>query len=304
MEFGKLESIENVDFNIPPDSAENERIFAKMPPREGNPKIFLGATGWAMREWVGKFYSEKAKPAEYLSEYGQQWNTIEGNTTHYRVPDTATIANWRAATPPDFRFCPKMPQTISHAADLGQNTPDLPNFIASMRLLRDRLGMIFMQMPPHFSPSDLPRLEFFLKNWPTDLPLAVEVRHPLFFEKKEASNFFQLIENQRVTLCLSDVAGRRDVLFPRLTTSSAMIRFISNGGHPSDLTRAEAWANRLADWFLKGLHEVYFFAHAPDNVLSPEISMILAEKMREKIPNVEIRAPKPILKSTVQGSFF
>jgi uncharacterized protein YecE (DUF72 family) len=304
MEFGKLESIENVDFKIPPDAEATDLLLKNKAKRIGNPKIYLGATGWAMKEWVGKFYPENAKPSDFLAEYARQFNTIEANTTHYRVPDAATILNWRAVTPPDFRFCPKMPQSISHTPNLGQNIADLPNFVKSMQLLGDRLGMIFMQMPPHFSPADLPRLEFFLKNWPTDLPLAVEVRHPSFFEKKNGTPFFQLIENQRVTLCLSDVAGRRDVLLPRLTTTTAMIRFISNGGHPSDFERAEDWANRLADWFLKGLNNVYFFAHAPDNLLSPEISMILAEKMREKIPNVEIRAPKPILKSAVQGSLF
>ncbi len=311
MEFGKLETLDGVDFTLPPDPPENARLLAALPPRAGKPKIWLGSTGWSMKEWVGSFYPQRAKTTDFLKFYAQQFNCIEANTTFYKVPDAAAVENWVASTPDDFRFCPKVPKSISHLQDFSQIGTELPLFIEAMRLLGGRLGVVFLQLGPYFSPDRLPSLARFLKNWPHDLPLAIEVRHEGFFSKKpdgkllsEAGEYFQMLENQGIATCISDVAGRRDVAFPRLTTNKMLIRFVSNGLHPTDFARADDWADRLADWLAKGLPEIYFFAHAPDNLLSPEMAIILSEKFQSAIPGLDIRGPKPIVKTAVQGSLF
>lgn len=311
MEFGKLETLDGVDFTLSPDPPENDRLLSNLPFCDKKPKIWLGSTGWSMKEWVGTFYPEGAKPADFLKFYAHQFNCIEANTTFYKIPDAATIENWRAATPPDFRFCPKVPQTISHLSDFSQIGKDLPLFIEAMHRLGDRLGVVFLQLSPAFSPKNLGKVSHFLKNWPKELPLSIEVRHEGFFQKNksgelspEAAEYFQLLENQGVATCISDVAGRRDVAFPRLTAGKMLVRFVSNGLHPTDFERAEDWAKRLADWFKKGLPEMYFFAHSPDNLLSPEIAMLLSEKLRAAIPDLDIRGPKPLVKRAVQGSLF
>lgn len=304
MEFGKLDDISAIDFRLPPEPPENGLFFQNLTEKAASPRIFLGATGWAMKEWVGKFYPERARPNEFLRHYGMQFNTIEANTTHYRIPDAATIFHWKNETPDDFRFCPKMPQCISHRPDLGLNGPDLPFFCDSLSRLEEKLGCVFMQLPPHFGPHDLPVLELFLKKWPPALPLAVEIRHKDFFRKNGSEKFFQLLENQRIATCMTDVAGRRDVLHLRLTAPFVVIRFISNGLHPTDFERAEDWADRLADWFSKGLREAWFFAHAPDNLLSPEMAMILEEKFRQTMPEIQMRGPRLLKKEVVQGNLF
>ncbi len=311
MEFGKLESLDGVDFNLPPDPTENERLLSSLLKRGTNPKIWLGATGWSMREWVGTYYPKGAKPGEYLSHYARQFNTIEGNTTYYRIPDAATIDNWRAATPADFRFCPKVPQSVSHLSDFSQIGRDLPLFTDALLRLGDRMGCAFLQLAPGFSPKRTAAIIKFLRIWPKALPLAIEVRHEDFFSSQktgrlspEAENYFQLIEAEGVATCISDTAGRRDVVYPRLTTSKILVRFVSNSLHPTDFGRADDWAKRLADWFARGLTEVFFFAHAPDNLRAPEVAMMLDEKFRAAIPGLDIRGPKPIATLAVQTSLF
>ena len=303
MEFGKLENTAGVDIRLPPDPPENAIFLKNLPPRTEPPRLFLGATGWAMKEWVGSIYPEKARSSDFLKHYSLQFNTIELNTTHYRIPEKATVLSWKNAVPTDFRFCPKVPQVISHSRDLGFGSGELRAFCEAILHFEETMGCIFLQLPPHFSLADLPILERFLENWPSAIPLAVEVRHESFFQKKEAVHFFQLLENQRVAPCLSDVAGRRDVLHLRLTSERILIRFMSSGENSTtDLERADDWAARLADWFAAGLREVFFFAHTPDNVRAPEMAMILEEKFRAAVPDLEIRGPRFLQRS--QGSLF
>jgi len=76
MKFGKLPDITQVDFTLPPDPAGTTTILAKLPPSKA-PKLYVGCTGWGMKEWVGKVYPEKTKAKDYLTHYTKQFNTIE-----------------------------------------------------------------------------------------------------------------------------------------------------------------------------------------------------------------------------------
>ncbi len=82
---------------------------------------------------------------------------------------------------------------------------------------------------------------------------------------------------------ITDVAGRRDVLHMRLTAPIAFIRFVSNGLHPKDYQRADAWAERIAAWAAKGLQELYFFVHSPDEQTSPEMMAYVIGRFNEKL---------------------
>ena len=111
MKFGKLPDISNVDFSLPVVSQKNIEVLQT---NKNQPTIiYIGCTGWSMKEWVGKVYPPKTKTKDYLKYYAQQFNTIELNTTHYRIPDLATIEKWKTESTDDFRFCPKILQAVS-----------------------------------------------------------------------------------------------------------------------------------------------------------------------------------------------
>ena len=140
--------------------------------------LYLGCPIWSFKGWVGNFYPAGTKPADYLHEYARRLTTIEGNTTFYAVPAQKTIAQWVAETPETFRFCPKIPRAISHDGDLADHLPAAQQFIEIMSQLGVRLGPIFLQLPPHYSPSRFADLKTFLAAWPREIRLGVEVRHP------------------------------------------------------------------------------------------------------------------------------
>ncbi|MBK9338724.1 MAG: DUF72 domain-containing protein [Lewinellaceae bacterium] len=303
MDFGKLPVVDHVNFLLPPDPPQNAALLSALPPRIAAPKVYLGATGYNMKPWVGRWYPAGTREKDFLHHYGRQFNTIEHNTTHYRIPDLATVARWREEVPADFRYCPKIPQTISHARDLGLHGREIHLFCTAIRELGQTLGCCFMQLPPHFEPKNLSILDRFLDVFPEDIPLAVEVRHPDFFRDGTGSaDYFQLLHTRRVSTVITDVAGRRDVCHLRLTTGCVLIRFVGNGLHPTDYTRVEDWAERLAQWFGQGLQEAYFFCHEPDNLLAPELAAYAAQIFSEKVPGV--RGPVPAQAPPQQGTLF
>ncbi len=281
MDFGKLDNIENVDFSLPPDHPKTGDLLRGLPPRLGLPHVYIGCTGWGVREWVGHVYPKNTKPTDYLKAYGKQFNTIELNTTHYRTPSVSDVLKWKNETPDDFRFAPKMLQLVSHAKNLGFGTGLTMQFCEAIQAFEEKLGVCFIQIPPHFGLEHLKTLETYLKHFPKYIPLAIELRNENVFANEGIfNNFFDLMQHNNTSTVITDVSGRRDVLHQRLTTSKAVIRFIGNGLHKTDFERIDAWVERLKTWFIEGLHEVYFFTHEPDNLLSPELALYLHDKIK------------------------
>ena len=290
MKFGKLQDISKVDFTLPQDAASNKALFDRLP-KFDKAKIFIGCTGWSMKEWVGRVYPKGTKTKDYLQHYGKQFNTIELNTTHYRIPSFDMIQKWYKETPADFRFCPKIPQTISHRNDMGLRDGSLQLFCESIIGLKEKLGCCFMQMPPYFSVKEIARLRLFLEQFPHEIPLALEFRHESWFESEHnLSLASDLLMQYGKAIVITDVAGRRDVLHTRLTNQIAMVRYVGNAGektlHPTDFERLDAWVQKLKGWTEKGISEVYFFTHEPDNLLAPEAADYFAKAIQENIPAI------------------
>jgi uncharacterized protein YecE (DUF72 family) len=314
MEFGKLANVEHIDFSLRPTHPRTAQVLAHIQTKRDSekpangpappPTIYIGPTGYNMKDWVGKWYPASTKERDYLKAYGKQFNTIEHNTTHYRIPDAATVRRWCDDTPDDFRFCPKVPQTISHARDLGLSSTELRVFWEQMRGFGTKMGYCFLQLPPYFEPKYLAVLQRFLEKWPPYLPLAVEVRHEAFFVDQGGDAFFALLEDMGMASVITDVSGRRDVCHTRLTNDCAMLRFVGNGLHPTDFTRVDAWIARLAEWVEQGLSTIYFFTHEPDNLLSPELAEYVAKVFLEHIPQGQLRGPVLVPPPAVQGSLF
>lgn len=292
MEFGKLPNISNVNFKLPPDWPGNAEALHTANPLTPSParSLYIGATGWSVKEWVGKIYPKGAKTPEYLRHYVRQFNTIELNTTHYRIPDHFTVQHWHDEATPDFRFCPKLLQSISHAADLGTSGDLIQRFCEAMAGLGSRLGPCFIQLPPYFGVDKSAVLEKFLQQF--SLPLAVEVRHESWFSSEaNTAKLFDLLEKYSASTVITDVAGRRDVAHMGLTMGTVLVRFVGNNLDPTDFTRLDDWAERLSRWFSMGLRECYFFTHEPDNLLAPDLAAAFYEKVKN-IAGIGSRGPK------------
>src|SRR6266566_3203993 len=77
-------------------------------------------------------------------------------------------------------------------------------FADRIRGLKERLGPLFLQLPPAFGPAQLSQLQAFLDYWPEDLRLAVEVRHPDFYKVSHAAKLNALLTQYKVARIMMD----------------------------------------------------------------------------------------------------
>ena len=156
MKFGKVDTtqLNEIDFTLPEMHRETKE--ALKPNENQNPEIRFGATGWGTDEWKGVIYPEKCPKNQYLKHYAKSFDSIELNSTHYRIPKVDTIQKWRADVPETFRFCPKVLQYISHSRALGTDTDRIMEFCDAIAHFEDKLGITFMQLPPYWGIDRLP----------------------------------------------------------------------------------------------------------------------------------------------------
>ncbi len=270
--------------------------------------LYLGCPIWSFKDWVGNFYPHGTKASDYLREYARRLTTVEGNTTFYAVPARQTLQQWAATMPAGFRFCPKLPRAISHTGSLAGNIEAAHQFIEVMSQLDDRLGPMFLQLPPRYPPQLLADLEAFLDNWPVDIRLGVEVRHPDWFDAPHHVTLNQLLASHNMARVVIDTrpirslsgdrilagsvyqrllqARERKPDLPVQTTRTADFVFLRYIGHPQ-LEQNQAfiteWSQALVTHLYEGA-EAYVFCHCPDERLDPWLCREFHRQVSSHIP--------------------
>lgn len=276
MKFGSVSNPQDVNFTLPPDHPDTLRILQTAQPRDNEVEVYVGCAKWNRQDLKG-FYPRGTK--DELAYYATQFNSIELNATHYRIFGEEQVREWKEKTPNGFRFFPKVVNSISHYKRLKGVEALIDEFTLPIRAFEEKLGMIFLQLRDDFKPDHLDRIQRFLEIWPGDLPLAIELRHPSWFNDEAiAGHLYSLFEQYNVANILTDTAGRRDLLHMRLTTPVAFIRYVG-ANHPSDYTRLDDWVERLANWKKQGLQKLYFFVHQNIEKESPLLSAYFIKKL-------------------------
>jgi uncharacterized protein YecE (DUF72 family) len=270
--------------------------------------FYIGCPIWSFKGWVGNFYPQGTKPADFLHEYTRRLTTVEGNTTFYAIPPKKTIESWTSEMPAGFHFCPKIPSAISHEGKLEGHIEEALSFVDFMKGLGPRLGPMFLQLPPRYSPSLLADLKAFLAIWPRNVRLAVEVRHQDWFDAPHHEMLNQLLSEQDMARVVIDTRPIRDLkgdkilhgsvyesllearerkpdvpVIPERTTDFVFVRYI---GHPRETynqTLLTEWAEYLASELRQNV-DAYFFCHSPDNMSAPYLCRDLHQRVAQQFP--------------------
>lgn len=276
MEFGKLEDISGVDWRLPEDAFASK--FKREP---GRLTVLLGSPAWGNRSWLGKIYPEKTPTEKFLHFYSQNFECIELNASHYKIPDEETTRNWVSEVARDFVFCPKVNKEISHGK-FGLTDKRLLDFWTRfLENLGDHCGPSFIQFHELFAYENRQILFRFLESWPSEFKLSIELRHPSWFkENKILPALVEYLSRKGMGLVITDVAGRRDVLHSSQTVPWQMIRLIGNNLDPSDTQRVQSWIRRFKTWEKAGIDKVYLFIHQPDDILTVEYARIVAQELK------------------------
>jgi uncharacterized protein YecE (DUF72 family) len=170
--------------------------------------IFLGTSAFTANGWEGSFYPREMKPADYLSYYATQFDTVEVDSTFYGCPSARTVNNWAARTPEDFIFSVKVPQVITHDKALVDCDSEFEEFVKTMDILGPKLGPMVFQFP-FFDRWKFPKqngflavLAPFLKKLPADHKFAIEIRNKTWLDAK----FADVLREYNVALVLTDTS--------------------------------------------------------------------------------------------------
>ncbi len=297
MDFGKVtpKELESVDFLLPAEPASNKLVLSGK--KTKHPKIYIGCAKWGRKEWIGKIYPKGTKDANFLEHYVKHYNSIELNATHYQVYGPATISKWaEKAKGFDFKFCPKIPQVISHYSGFNNVDAITDSFLEGILAFKEHLGPIFLQVSERYSPNQRDKLFNYLKSLPVDLQFFLEVRHPDWFaDKAIRKELFDTLRSLNIGAVITDTAGRRDCAHMELTVPKTFIRYVGNSLHETDYTRTDAWIKRLKYWLDNGLEELYYFMHMHNEATSPELTVYLVDKMNKEL-GLKLKKPEFVSK--------
>ena len=288
MKFGRTDDLENIDFTLPPDSPETLGVLKKSAQRSPL-RVYVGCAKWNKTE-LKNFYPRGTK--DELAYYSEQFNSIELNATFYRIPNIEQVALWKQKAPDGFRFFPKINQRISHIRRLKDVQQLVEEYCDHISHFEEKLGMVFLQLHNNFGPKNMDRMVNFVENFPSSIPLAIEIRNTDWVNNPSFSkDIFRLFEDHHVTNILVDTAGRRDLLHMRLTTPVAFIRYVGANDPKIDRERLDAWVVRLKIWRDLGLREIYFFVHQNIEMESPLLSAFFIEKLNKEF-GMALQVPK------------
>lgn len=277
MQFGKVSQPELVDFSLPADHPDTKAVLKSY--KDDAPfEVYVGCAKWNRADLKG-FYPKGTK--DELTYYATQFNSIELNATFYGMPDWKQVSVWKDKTPEQFRFFPKLTNSISHFKRLIGVQPLVEQFCDAVSAFEEKLGMAFLQLHENFKPKDFERLQEMLQHFPAGIPLAVEVRNEQWFADKPVFDAYcKLLQDLRMANVIVDTAGRRDMLHMRLTGPEAFIRYVG-ANHPSDIDRLDEWVERIKVWRKNGLQKLYFFVHQNIERASPLLAAHLIKKLNK-----------------------
>ncbi len=170
--------------------------------------VRVGTCGWSYGDWVGPFYPDGTRAADYLGHYAARFDIVEVDSTFYHSPSARTTGRWAEQTPDNFRFTLKMPQAITHEKALLDSDRELEQFLAGIEPLRGKLHSVLLQFgyfnkQAFASPGGFfKRLDGFLGKLPEDLPVAVEIRNRAWLGEE----FTGLLRSHRAALAVADQA--------------------------------------------------------------------------------------------------
>ncbi len=162
--------------------------------------ILLGTQGWNYGAWVGPFYPEGTRPADFLKVYARAFATVEVDSTFYGTPPEKIVRSWAERVREEFVFALKMPREITHERQLVGCEAPLAEFLERARLLGRKLGPVLIQLGPEFGAERRGAFETFLTLLPRDLKFAVEFRRAQWL----VPWLLELLEERRVALALTD----------------------------------------------------------------------------------------------------
>jgi len=219
-------------------------------------ELRVGCSGWSYKDWRGVVYPAEVPQRRWFECYQELFDTVELNSTFYRLPTTTAVEGWAAAAKPNFMFALKLGAFGSHRMKLRDAASWLPNHLDRALRLGAHLGPTLVQLPPRWK-RNTERLDEFLEIAPTTMRWAVEIREPSWLH----DDVFDVLRKHGTALCIHDLLPSHPF---ELTTDWTYVRFhgpdaVNRPYHGAyGVEELCAWSRRLRS-VLDGGRDVYAY---------------------------------------------
>jgi len=147
-------------------------------------KLFLGCSGYFYKGWLGKFYPKDLKMSQWFNFYTSKFNTVEINSTFYRMPKPADLRRWSRSAPEGFVFSVKMNRNITHYKKFRNTQKEIKEFYdLIIENLEDKLGCVLIQLPPSYKKSE-ENLSAIIEQLNGDVKNVIEFRHKSWWSEE------------------------------------------------------------------------------------------------------------------------
>jgi uncharacterized protein YecE (DUF72 family) len=187
-----------------------------------------------------------------LEIYSGMFNSIEINSSFYRIPVAKTITKWSGIVGQKFRFTFKLFKEISHAKRLDFAVEHVRYFLSAIEIFPNQKGALLIQLPPSIKSENIGQLGNLLhiirkhdssNSW----DLAVEFRskdwyNDELYELIEAHNAAVVMHDKASSATPLSVTGISDVIYLRFHGPTGNYR----GSYPTEFL--QEYALYIQEW--------------------------------------------------------
>ena len=205
--------------------------------------VHVGCSGWNYADWRGRVYPPGLPARRWLEHYASLFDTVEVNSTFYRLASRPAVAAWVEQTAPDFVFAVKISRYLTHMKRLTDMGQGVERFYERIEPLVEsgKLGPVLWQFPERFHRDD-ERLACALERLPAGAH-CFEFRHRSWF----AADVYALLRERGVALVIQD-HPQRPFQAHELTADWTFVRFhYGHRGRRGNYsgTELDEWAERV-----------------------------------------------------------
>jgi uncharacterized protein YecE (DUF72 family) len=225
--------------------------------------IYVGTMGWSYDFWKPRFYPKSLASSDFLTYYSKQFNTVEVDSTFYRIPRSQSVLDWKKQTPPGFLFSLKFPRVITHVKMLRDCQEETRVFLERVALLGDKLGPLLLQFPSTFRSEQVVLLRDFLRSLPEEHRYVVEVRNRKMLDDR----LYSILRENGVVLAWVDSVSMPvveemtgDFVYVRWEGDRRKVSGVLGKVETDRTAEVESWADRLKQLLEKRIEVVGYFS--------------------------------------------
>jgi len=216
-------------------------------------QIRIGTSGIVLPVTKSAF-PEAFKTGTRLHYYASLFNTLEVNSSFYKIPRFSTFEKWSNEVPDHFTFTVKLWRGITHAKKLDYTLSDLENFMRAANGLGQKKGCLLIQFPSSIRIEYLGIVEKLLANITQlngDLPwkLAIELRHHTWYQQSA----YDMFAKYGASLVLHDMPNSKtplDYVTANHTLNCIYLRFHGPTGQYNG-----SYSNQLIDEYIAHINQ-------------------------------------------------